>query len=157
MNYFKESDSQLIPAPVNFKTPQGRWIMNFNKSPQTMALYYYLPFTQEQQAQWRRQHPSSLPPVPDTTDFDNACQQFRDICHQIGQAIDQPNFKGGFEQMTLFAQSPIYSTIQGLKMAIAWTAANEACQHEAAKLGLYTPGDATWWFRCWQQSDSKQE
>ena len=34
---------------------------------------------------------------PDTTDFDNACQQFRDICHQIGQAIDQPDFKGGFE------------------------------------------------------------
>ena len=45
MNYYKESDSQLIPAPVNFKTPQGSWIMNFNRSPQAMATYRYLPFT----------------------------------------------------------------------------------------------------------------
>lgn len=45
MHYFKESDSQLIPAPINFKTPQGNWIMNFNKSPSAMATYHYLPFT----------------------------------------------------------------------------------------------------------------
>ena len=90
-------------------------------------------------------------------DFEAACQQFRAVCTQIGYAIDQPNFKGGFDQMTLFAQSPVYSTIQGLKLGIAWAAANEACQHEAAKLGIYRPGDATWWRMCWQQQENKVE
>lgn len=101
-------------------------------------------------------HPQLADFQQDTTDFDNACAQFRAVCAQIGQAIDQPGFKGGFDQMSLFAQSPVYSTIQGLKLGIAWAAANEACQHQAAKLGLYRPGDATWWRLCWtQESDSK--
>lgn len=153
MQYFKESDSTLIAPPTNFKTPGGSWIMNFNKSPAAMVTYGFKPFTDEQLQQWHQQHPQPQPPVPqepDTTAFDAACQQFRTICAQIGAAIDQPDFKGGFDEMALFAQSPVYSTIEGLKLAMSWSASNQLCKYEGQKLGL---GQPDWWYHCWQNKE----
>lgn len=150
--WFKQQNGQLLIPPVNFKTPNGSYIMNFDKSPAAMATFGYKEYTQQQLQQWYKQHPVAPAQELDTTAFDSACQQFRDICTQIGYAIDQPNFKGGFDQMALFAQSPVYGTIEGLKLAISWSAANELCKYEGLKLGY---GQPQWWYKCWQESTSE--
>ena len=46
--YYKEQDNQLIPPPVNFQTPYGSWIMNFDKSPAAMATYGWRNWTDEE-------------------------------------------------------------------------------------------------------------
>ena len=90
------------------------------------------------------------PPPPDTTDFDDACAKFRDICYIIRQAIGDPGFKGGFEEMTKLQQAPIYNTIEGLQLANAWSAVNDLCTYEGSKIGL---GQPQWWYACWEQEE----
>lgn len=86
---------------------------------------------------------------PDTTAFDGACAKFRAICAQIGTAIGVEDFRGGFDEMTVFQESSAYNTMPGLQLAIAWSAANELCVYEGAKLGL---GQPEWWYTCWEQA-----
>lgn len=108
-------------------------------------------------AEWREANGYTLterPPLPepeplDDTAFRAACQQFRDICGQIGTAIGVENFRGGFDEMTLFQRSPAYGTVEGLQLAVAWAAANELCKYEGQKLGY---GQPDWWYTCWQQA-----
>lgn len=147
--WLKEQNKQLTSPPVNFNTPQGT-IMNFDKNPQKLLEYGWTQWTSQQIQQWHQQHPQPVHQQYVSQEFKAACIQFRQICQQIGAAIGDPGFKGGFDEMQEFASSPVYGTIQGLKLGLAWSAANEACQHQAAKLGIYTPGDATWWRMCWQ-------
>ena len=56
----------LIPAPRNFKTPDGKWIINFNTSPELMDLYGF-DVKESEAEEWRRQHPA--PPPPEQTVF----------------------------------------------------------------------------------------
>lgn len=86
-------------------------------------------------------------------EFKAACAQFRQICAQIGEVIDRPDFKGGFDEMALFAQSPVYHTVEGLQLAMSWSAANELCKYTGMKAGY---GQPQWWYKCWQQSDSQE-
>lgn len=95
------------------------------------------------------EEPKPVPP-PDTTAFDSACLQFREICGQIGALIGAVEFRGGFDEMTLFQQSEAYGTLQGLQLAIAWSAANELCVYEGRKIGL---GQPEWWYACWRKAD----
>ncbi len=60
MQYKIEND-YLISAPVNFITPDGRTICNFNLSPELMNEYGYT-VTEVQAEEWRRQHPAPPPP-----------------------------------------------------------------------------------------------
>lgn len=64
MQYKIEND-QLIPAPVNFTTPDGRTICNFNLSPELMDRYGYT-VTEAEAEEWRRQHPAPPPPARTT-------------------------------------------------------------------------------------------
>lgn len=57
----KIENDQLIPAPVNFITPDGRTICNFNTSPELMTQYGYT-VTEAEAEEWRRQHPAPPPP-----------------------------------------------------------------------------------------------
>ncbi len=59
MQYKIEND-QLIPAPLNFRTPDGRWIMNFNLSPELMTEYGFT-MTEAEAEAWREQHPEPEP------------------------------------------------------------------------------------------------
>ena len=43
--------------------------------------------------------PEPEPEPIDRTAFDSACQQFRAVCAQIGVAIGNENFRGGFDEM----------------------------------------------------------
>lgn len=113
-------------------------------------------------ASWREQHGYIYserplpppPPAPDTTDFDAACAQFRDICYIIRQAIGDPDFRGGFEEMIKLQQAPIYNTIEGLQLANAWSALNDLCTYEGKKIGL---GQPEWWHTCWEQEEPQPE
>ena len=58
MQYKIEND-QLIPAPLNFRTPDG-WIMNFNHSPELMTEYGFT-MTEAEAEAWREQHPEPEP------------------------------------------------------------------------------------------------
>lgn len=83
-----------------------------------------------------------------------ACAQFRAVCAQIQQAAGFEEFKGGFDEMVEFQQSPIYSTLPGVQLAIAWSAANDLCTYTAKKIGL---GQPEWWYDCWEQVQPEQD
>lgn len=93
------------------------------------------------------------PPVPSTgeneatAEFQDACQQFRTVCLQIGTAIGNPNFRGGFDEMVVYGQSAFSNTLMGLKLALAWNGANELCKYTGGKIGL---GQPQWWYTCWE-------
>ena len=110
-------------------------------------------------AGYERVEPSAPEPEDESepvgrTAFEAACAQFRAVCAQIGEAIGDGDFKGGFDEMIKLQQAPIYNTIQGLQMANAWSALNELCKYEGAKIGL---GQPEWWRDCWRQIDAEAE
>ena len=61
--WYKVIDEKLIPPPVNFITPEGATICNFNLSPALMTKYGWSDWTPEEEAQWREEHPEPKPPV----------------------------------------------------------------------------------------------
>ena len=83
------------------------------------------------------------------TPFEAACAQFRTLCAAIGDFIGDAEFRGGFEEYTVFATSEAYAQnpVQGNALAIQWSALNELCKYEGAKIGL---GQPDWWYRCWE-------
>ena len=64
MQYKLEND-QLLPAPRNFRTPEGATICNFSSSPELMTRYGYTVTEAEAEA-WRKAHPAPEPPVRTT-------------------------------------------------------------------------------------------
>ena len=88
MQYKFEND-QLIPAPVNFVTEDGRTICNFNLAPELMDRYGYT-VTEAEAEEWRRQHPAP-PPSPRTVctkyELVNALSaHFPDLLAELRQA-----------------------------------------------------------------------
>ena len=60
--WLKEQDNQLIPPPVNFRTPEGVTICNFNLNPDAMIRYGWRNWTDEEYAEWKREHPDPVIP-----------------------------------------------------------------------------------------------
>ena len=56
--WLKEQDNQLIPPPVNFRTPDGVTICNFNLNPDAMFRYGWRDWEAEEAAQWMLEHPA---------------------------------------------------------------------------------------------------
>lgn len=90
------------------------------------------------------------PTPPDMTAFNAACEQFRAVCKQIATVAELPNFKGGFDEMGAFQQSAAFASTEGIQLAIAWSAANDYCVYEGAKVGL---GQPEWWYKCWEDAN----
>ena len=88
--------------------------------------------------------------IEETSDFDNACLRFRQICSEIGLLIGDENFKGGYDDMLTLYNHDAYKTDKGVQLAIAWSGCNELCKYEANNIGLGSPD---WWFRCWSNVD----
>lgn len=88
-----------------------------------------------------------VPEPPDQSAFLEACERFRVVCAKIGELLGEENFKGGFDEMTLFQQSDMFDTLAGVKAALEWSAVNELCKYEGAKIGL---GQPQWWYKCWE-------
>ena len=103
-----------------------------------------------------------IPPTPEPDpkqerylqEFEAACAQFRQLCNQIKVAAGLDSFTGGFDEMTTFQQTPIYQTLDGVKLAIAWSAANELCKYTGAKIGY---GQPEWWYECWRAVEEHSE
>lgn len=100
------------------------------------------PVSQEQQEQ------ASEEATQHVQEFSQACETFKQVCYQIRQATGLSDFTGGFDEMVAFQQTPVYSTIPGIQLALAWNAANELCKYTGSKLGY---GQPEWWYRCWEE------
>ena len=59
---YKIENETLIPAPLNFRTPEGATICNFNAAPELMTRYGYTVTEAEAEA-WREAHPAPEPPA----------------------------------------------------------------------------------------------
>ena len=57
--WLKEQDGKLIPAPVNYRTPDGV-IMNFYKNPEAMTRCGWSEWTREEYDAWHQQHPDPV-------------------------------------------------------------------------------------------------
>lgn len=80
-------------------------------------------------------------------EFEMACENFRQVCYQIGQAIGNPDFKGGFDEMLEFQNSEVANTQLGLLLAMKWSAADKLCTYIAdRKIKI---GQPAWWKQCW--------
>jgi len=96
---------------------------------------------------WKCAEPPPVPEEPiDRTDFDAACTMFRAVCTDIGALLGVEDFRGGFDEMQAFQSSESFNTMPGMRLAIEWSAANELCKYEGAKIGL---GQPQWWHECW--------
>jgi len=58
--WLKEQDNQLIPAPVNFRTPDGVTICNFNLDPDAMTRYGWRDWTEAEIEAWKQAHPDPV-------------------------------------------------------------------------------------------------
>lgn len=84
------------------------------------------------------------------TAFNTACKAFRAVCADIGALLGIENFRGGFEEVTAFSELPQFKTLDGLHLAMEWSAANELCKYEGAKIGL---GQPEWFYKCWDGTE----
>lgn len=84
----------------------------------------------------------------DTSLFDSACANFRQVCSMIGEFIGVENFRGGFDEYTIFIQSEAAQSnpSQASLLASMWCGVNEYAKYEGVKLGY---GQPEWWYRCW--------
>jgi hypothetical protein len=88
-----------------------------------------------------------IPETPiDRTAFDSACETFKNICIEIGELAENPNFKGGLDEMLEFQLTEIAATAAGISLSLKWTAADKLCTYEALKIGI---GQPAWWYDCW--------
>ena len=55
--WLKEQDNQLIPPPINYRTPEGT-IFNFYKSPEQMQKYGWREWTDAEYQAWKAEHPA---------------------------------------------------------------------------------------------------
>lgn len=142
--WYKEKDNQLWEPPTNFFTEDG-WIINFNKNPEAMTAHGWRDWTDAEIAAWQAAHPA---PQPDRTAFEEACKAFREVCALIGEQMSC-DFRGGFDDMVAYSAHPVSDTLAGVKLAVAWSAANELCVYEAKKIGI---GQPDWWYECWKEA-----
>ena len=55
--WLKEENGQLIPPPINYRTPEET-IFNFYKSPEQMQKYGWREWTKEEYDAWYQAHPA---------------------------------------------------------------------------------------------------
>lgn len=84
----------------------------------------------------------------DTSLFDTACANFRQVCSMIGEFIGVENFHGGFDEYAVFIQSEAAQSnpAQASLLAAMWSGTNEYAKYEGGKLGF---GQPEWWYHCW--------
>ena len=136
----------LIQPPTYDKTSG---LVNCHLNETWLTKNGYTQWTDQQINQWHDENNKTE--QIDKTQFNKACSYFRQICQEIGTLIGNNNFKGGFQDMTIFYSHESYKTDKGMQLAIAWSGCNEYCNHEAKKIGLNSP---QWWYICWQNSSS---
>lgn len=148
MKWLKEQNGVLISPP---KYDKNTGLVNCHVNEQWLTDNGFTQWTDQQIVDWNTEHYPNT--ELDTTDFDQACSYFRQICGEIGTLMGDPNFKGGYDDMPIFYAHDSYKTEKGVQLAVAWAGCDLFCNHEANKIGLTSPD---WWYRCWEQQ-SKQD
>ena len=144
MPWIKVNNSNRLETPPIFDKNSG--VVNCHLNEEWLINNGYENWSDEQILSWNNEH---FPPIQiDTTDFDRACSYFRQICGEIGTLMDDPNFKGGYDDMPIFYAHDSFKTEKGMNLAVAWAGCDLFCNHEAKKLGLGSP---EWWYKCWEQ------
>ena len=140
--YAKIENDVLIFPPKNSGNQ-----MNVDKNIQWLTENGYTDMSAEEIAEYSQ----SL--EPDMTNFNNACQIFKSVCHQIGTFIGNPDFKGGFDEYTEFitAEATQENPAQASLLASMWSGANEYAKYEGEKIGL---GQTDWWYKCWEEEQN---
>lgn len=145
MKWLKEQNNKLIAPPV-YDKQTGK--VNCHIDKEWLAEHGYSLYSEEDEQNWYNIHyPEIIPEPIDMTYFNNACVYFRQVCQEIGELINEPNFKGGYDDMITFYSHSAYKTDTGMQLAIAWSGCNDLCRYEANKIGLGSP---EWWYKCWE-------
>ncbi len=81
--------------------------------------------------------------IPDETlqlraEFEAACENFRSVCKEIGKLLNNPNFTGGFDEMSEFENSEAAQSNKGIILSVKWMAADKLCTYLASKLRNWT-------------------
>lgn len=144
MKWLKQENNTLITPPI-YDEQTGT--VNCQANTEWLIKHGYTLWNDEQEQNWYNKHFPSIEPIPiDMTDFNNACIYFKQICQEIGELINDPDFKGGYDDMIVFYNHQKYKTDKGMQLAIAWAGCNDLCRYEANKLGIGSP---QWWYKCW--------
>ncbi|MBR4253907.1 MAG: hypothetical protein IKQ16_02340 [Lentisphaeria bacterium] len=87
-----------------------------------------------------------------------ACDDFVDVCNDIGEFIGDPDFQGGIDEIDALYQCDAtqLNPNQALILAARWEGADKKCNHWANKddVGLSSPA---WWWYCWARYASRLE
>lgn len=88
----------------------------------------------------------------DRTDFNAACQNFKEVCRRIGNVIGNDQFKGGFDEAISFVTGDFFQQNQTEATALfaLWLGCDKACTYAAKKLGI---GQPKWWKICWNMEE----
>ena len=79
--------------------------------------------------------------------FNNACENFRSVCYEIREALNNETFKGGYDEILELQNSDIINTVRGVILLSKWSAANSLCTHLAStKLKI-----SNWFDYCWKE------
>ena len=137
MKWLKVENNKLV-SPHTFDIDSG--LVNCHLNESWMIKNGFRQWTEEEIEEFNTRSYSS---------FNKACSHFREICAEIGEMIGDSEFKGGFNEITLFYNSSSYKTDKGMQLAIALDGCKELCEYEATKLGIGSP---EWWYKCWNIS-----
>ena len=137
MKWLKVENNKLV-SPHTFDIGSG--LVNCHLNESWMIKNGFRQWTEEEIEEFNTRSYSS---------FNKACSHFREICAEIGEMIGDSEFKGGFDEITVFYNSSSYKTDKGMQLAIALDGCKELCEYEAAKLGIGSP---EWWYKCWNIS-----
>lgn len=137
MPYAKFENKAVIYPPHN----DGNQI-NVHLNPAWLADNGYTLKTPEEIAACVSENAATV----DRTALDAAYVNFRAVCSAIGTLIGNENFRGGFDEISSFADSEAAQSQAGIVLSLKLTFADKQCTYEAAKLGI---GQPQWWNECW--------
>lgn len=84
----------------------------------------------------------------DMTDFNKACELFRNTCEEIRVFLNLDKFTGGYDEILNIMTLEQFKSNEGIILANKLNIANSLCNHEAKKIGLSAPD---WFYKCWEK------
>jgi hypothetical protein len=134
MTWIKIENNNLTKPP-HFDETTG--LANCHLNQDWLLENGYEQWSDEQVQNWYNENASA---------FNLACDYFRQVCEEIRLLTGIEDFRGGYDDMPNFYDSPKYKTDEGVRLAAAWAGLNDLCKHEASLIGIGSP---EWWHLCW--------
>lgn len=84
----------------------------------------------------------------DMTEFNKACELFRNTCEEIKTFLNLDKFTGGYDEILTVMSLDQFKSNEGIILTNKLNIANSLCNHEAKKIGLAAP---EWFYKCWEK------